>query len=194
MGTRRKRRRRQEELEEQEEREQPQEREPEREVAAETTPADRVLELQKTAGNRAVGAAIARWGFPGMPMTAAPQWPKEPQVIADGLVLPLSSWSWADHAPGIGAGTGKPQEGAGEISLSTKTGLHSSDLMLRTAEGRSFKTLVIVVPGKDGKGVTITLHDVMITSYQVNGDMETWSVSFATKEFSQSPPQAQPRP
>ena len=195
MATRRKRRRRlEEELEEQEEREPPQEREREREVTTEPTPADRVLELQKTAGNRAVGAAIARWGLPGMPMTAAPQWPKEPQVIADGLVLPLSSWSWSSHAPGTGAGTGQPHEGSGEISLSTKTGTHSSDLMLRTAEGRSFKTVVIVVPGKDGKGFTITLHDVMISGYQLSGDMETWSVSFAKKEFSQSPPQAQPRP
>jgi type VI protein secretion system component Hcp len=103
------------------------------------------------------------------------------------LVLPLASWSWAEHAPG------KPQE-SGDISISTKTGKHSSDLLLRTAEGRSFKTVVIVVPGKDGKGVTITLHDVVITSYQLTGDMETWSLSFATKEFSQSPPQTQPRP
>ena len=196
MATRRKRRRRYEELEEREEREQPQEREQEREreVATEATPTDRVLELQKTAGNRAVGAAVARWGFPGIPLTAAPQWPKEPQVIADGLVLPLSSWSWSSHGPGTGGGTAKPQEGSGEISLSTKTGMHSSDLMLRAVEGRSFKTVVIVVPGKDGKGFTITLHDVMITGYQLNGDMETWSLSFAKREFSQSPPQAPPRP
>ena len=129
-----------------------------------------MLELQKTAGNRAVGAAIARWGLPWIPMTAAPQWPKEPQVIADGMVLPLTSWSWADRTPGTGAGTGKPQEG-GDISISTKTGEHSADLLLRTAEGRAFKTVVIVVPGKDGKGITLTLSDVMITGYQLNGDI-----------------------
>ena len=193
MATRRKRRRRQEELEEQEEREQPQEREQEREVAKEPKPADRVLELQKTAGNRAVGAAIARWGLPWIPTTAAPQWPQEPQVIADGTVLPLTSWSWADHAPGTGGGTGKPQEG-GDISISTKTGKHSADLLLRTAEGRAFKTVVIVVPGKDGKGITLTLSDVMITGYQLNGDMETWTVSFAKKELSESPPHSPPRP
>ena len=34
----------------------------------------------------------------------------------------------------------------------------------------------------------------MITGYQLNGDMETWTVSFAKKEFSESPPQAPPRP
>ena len=67
------------------------EREPAQERAGEgaaeereATPADRVLELQKTAGNRAVGAALARWGLPWLPLAAAPQWPKEPQVIIDG--------------------------------------------------------------------------------------------------------------
>jgi hypothetical protein len=193
MGVRRKRRRREEELEEQEEREQPQERE--REIATEPTPADRVLELQKTAGNRAVGAAIARWGLPWLPMTAAPQWPKEPQVIFDGTVLPLSSWSWSDGSAGAGAGsTGPGKAQLNEVQVSTTMGTHSAELMLRTAEGRHFKTVMIVVPGKDGKGLTLTFTDVLISSYQISGDLETWSLSFATKEFSQSPPQAQPRP
>jgi hypothetical protein len=197
MGARRKRRRRREdELEEQEEREQPQGRERERAVATEATPTERVLELQKSAGNRAVGAAIARWGLPWLPMAAAPQWPKEPQVIFDGTVLPPSSWSWSDGSAGAGAGTstgpGKAQ--LNEVQVSTTMGTHSADLMLRTAEGRHFKTVVIVVPGTDGKGLTLTLTDVLISSYQVSGDLETWSLSFAEKEFSQSPPRAQPRP
>jgi Type VI secretion system effector, Hcp len=200
MGVRRKRRRREEERENEEEREQPQEKE--RAVATEATPADRVLDLQKTAGNRAVGAAIARWGFPWLPMTAAPQWPKEAQVIADGMVIPISSWSWGEHSPGVGSGTGvgKPAIGS-EVSVSTTVGSHSADLALRTAEGRPFKTVFIVVPGKDGTGMTIKLEDVMIASYQTSdgsansGPVETWSLSFAKKEFSQSPPpQAQPRP
>jgi hypothetical protein len=191
MGAQRKRRRREEEREEEEEQQLEQPRE--QKVATPAAPADRALELQKTAGNRAVGAALARWGLPWIPMAPAPQWPKEPQVIADGTVIPISSWSWADRQPGTGAGAGKPQPG-GEISISTKTGSHSADLLLRTAEGRSFKTVIIVVPGKDGKGITLTLSDVMITGYQLSGDVETWTVSFAAKEFSQSPPQAQPRP
>ena len=52
--------------------------------------------------------------------------------------------------------------------------------------------MIIVVPGKDGKGVTVTLTDVLISSYQISGDQESWSLSFAGKEFSQSPPPAQP--
>jgi hypothetical protein len=154
-----------------------------------------VLDLQKTAGNRAVGAAIDRWGLGWLPLAAAPQWPKEVQVIADGTVIPISSWSWADNSPGVGSGTGagKPEVGR-EISISTVSGSHSPDLMQRTAEGRPFKTLYIVVPGKDGKGMTLKLEGVMITSYQTSGGsagsgpVETWSLSYTKREYSQSPP------
>jgi hypothetical protein len=197
MGVKRKRKRREEELEEREQ-EQEEERPRERKDAAPAAPADRALELQKTAGNRAVGAALARWGMPWVPVMAAPQWPKEAQVIADGKVMPLQSWSWSDGSSGVGTGassTGPGRAQLNEVSVTTTIGDHSADLMLRTAEGRAFKTVMIVVPGKDGKGITLTFTDVLISNYQVSGNLETWSLSFAKKEFSQSPPpQAQPRP
>jgi hypothetical protein len=56
------------------------------------------------------------------------------------------------------------------------------------------QAVVIVVPGKDGKGITVTLTDVLLTSYSLSSDMESWSMSFGKHEFSQAPPQAQPRP
>ena len=189
MGAQRKRRRREEEREEEEQRDEERAREKEATPAA---PADRALELQKTAGNRAVGAALARWGLPWIPMTATPQWPKQPQVIADGKVIPLKSWSWADAAPGAGGGVGAGRAQFSEVSVTTTQGEHSSDLLLRTAQGGPFKTVIIVVPGKDGKGMTLTFTDVLITAYQPSGDQETWTLSFAKKEFSQSPPPAQP--
>lgn len=205
MGIQRKRRRREERLEEEEEQ---QGREPARESVLEkerpkererdATPADRVLDLQKTAGNRATNAAISRWGFPWLPATAAPQWPKEPQVILDGTVIPISSWSWNDPSPGVGSGTGLGKAELGrDISISTEVGRHSADLQLRTAEGRPFKVVYIVVPGKDGKGVTIKLENVMITSYSISGDsagsdpVDTWSLSYEKRELTQAPP---PRP
>ena len=81
------------------EKERPKERE------REASPADKVLDLQKTAGNRATTAALSRWGFPGFPATAAPTWPKEPQVIIDGVVIPLEAWSMAEgHNGARGAG------------------------------------------------------------------------------------------
>ena len=192
MGVRRKRRRR-EELEEEQQLE-PATEQKEAPAAAPAAPADRALELQKTAGNRAVGAALSRWGLPWIPVTRAPQWPKEAQVIVDGTVIPLSSWSWANRGAGagVGTGTGRGKAEFNEIVVTTALGEHSTDLALSTAQGRHIKTVIIVVPGKDGKGVTITLTDVLISSYQISGDQESWSLSFGSKEFSQSPPPAQP--
>jgi hypothetical protein len=200
MGVQRKRRRREERLEEEEEergREPAQEavQEKERPQAREATAVDRVIDLQKTAGNRATTEAISRWALPWLPAAATPQWPKEPQMIADGAVIPISSWSWADRTPGVGSatGVGKPEVGA-EISISTTVGSHSADLALRTAEGRPFKTVYIVVPGKDGKGVTIELENVMITSYQTSGDSagsgpgETYSLSYTKRKLTEAPP------
>jgi hypothetical protein len=200
MGVQRKRRRREERLEEEEQAREPSpesvlEKERPREREREATPADRVLDLQKTAGNRAVGATLSRWGLPWFPQTAAPQWPKEPQVIVDGVVIPLRSWSWSEGSGGTGAGSiGAEQTRLNDVHVMTTMGDHSSDLALKIAQGRHIKTVLIVVPGRDGKGYTVTLTDVVITGYSITGDTEQWSISFAKKEFSQSPPQAQPRP
>jgi hypothetical protein len=200
MGVQRKRRRREERLEEEEQAREPSpesvlEKERPREREREATPADRVLDLQKTAGNRAVGATLSRWGLPWFPQTAAPQWPKEPQVIVDGVVIPLRSWSWSEGSGGTGAGSiGAEQTRLNDVHVMTTMGDHSSDLALKIAQGRHIKTVLIVVPGKDGTGYTITLTDVLITSYSISEQLESWSLSFAKKEFGQSPPQAQPRP
>jgi Type VI secretion system effector, Hcp len=193
MGVQRKRRRREEELEEERDQEQQEERPRERKDATPAAPADRALELQKTAGNRAVGAALSRWGMPWVPQTVAPQWPKEPQVIVDGTVIPMSSFSWSDPQGGTGTSLGKPRSD-GEVSITTTIGDHSADLWRRTAEGREFKTVIIVMPHKNGTGVTITLTEATVSSYQVSGQTETWGLHFQKREFSQSPPQAQPRP
>ena len=201
MGVQRKRRRREERLEEEEEEERGREPaeenvlEKERPQEREATAVDRVLDLQKTAGNRATTEAISRWGMPWLPLAAAPQWPKEPQLIADGTVIPILSWSWTDNSTGVGGGTGagKPDPGK-EISISTSLGSHSADLLLRTAEGRPFKTVYIVVPGKDGKGVSIELENVMITSYSTSGDsagsgaVETYSLSYTKRKLTEAPP------
>ena len=200
MGVQRKRRRREERLEEEEQAREPAQEnvlEKERPKEKEATAADRVLDLQKTAGNRAVGAALSRWGLPWLPLAAAPQWPKEPQVIMDGVVIPLASWSLSEGQTGSGVGgtsSGQRSEHLNDAHVLTKLGDHSSDLARATAQGKHFKTVLIVVPGKDGKGYTVTLHDVLITGYSMSGQDESWALSFSKKEYSQSPPQAQPRP
>ena len=199
MGVQRKRRRRQQRLEEEEEhqgREPAQESvlEKERPKEREATAADRVLELQKTAGNRATTAALSRWGLPWFPATAAPQWPKEPQVIFDGVVIPLESFSWSEGRSGSGGSTSPGAGQLNDVTIMTTLGEHSTDLQLAAVQGRHFKTVVIVVPGKDGTGYTVTLTDGVISSYSISERNESWALSFRKQEFSQSPPKAQPRP
>jgi hypothetical protein len=198
MGVQRKRRRREERLEEEEEQQQAREpaaEEKEKPREKEPTAADRVLDLQKTAGNRATTAAISRWGFPRLPAaTAAPQWPKEAQVIVDGEAIPITSFSWPD-ARGVVGGTAGGHDHPGEVNVSGSVGDHSNELSRWASEGRQFKTVIIVMPSKDGKGSTITLTgEVTITGYSISaGDVETWSLQFGKAEYSRSLPQAQPR-
>jgi hypothetical protein len=199
MGAQRKRRRREEREEEEEERgREPAEEnvlEKERPQEREATAFDRVIDLQKTAGNRATTAAISRWGLPWLPLAATPQWPKEAQVIIDGQALPLQSWGWPNRTPGTGgSSTGDGKVEFDDVNVTTTLGEHSADLAEKCARGTPIKTVVIVVPDKDGKGITLTFHDVLITSYSVSGNGEAWSMNFAKKEFSLAPPQAQPRP
>jgi len=192
MGVQRKRRRREERLEEEEQAREPDE-EKERPREKEATATDRVLDLQKTAGNRATTAALSRWGVPGIPATAAPRWPKEAQVIIDGRVIPLQSWGSSHQSP-ISGSTGGEGVPLNDANLQTAVGEHSADLWRKAAEGVHIKTVVIVLPGKDGKGITFTFHDVLITGYSMSGQDESWSINFAKKEFSTEPPKAQPRP
>jgi hypothetical protein len=196
MGVTRKRRRREERLEEEEQARDPAEEnvlEKERPREKEATATDRVLDLQKTAGNRATTAALSRWGFPGVPATAAPQWPKEAQVIIDGRAIPLQSWG-SSHQSSTSGSTGRESVPLNDANIQTAVGEHSADLWRKAGEGGHIKTVVIVLPGKDGKGITFTFHDVLITGYSMSGQDEIWSINFAKKEFSTEPPKAQPRP
>jgi hypothetical protein len=196
MGVQRKRRRREERLEEEEEqgREPAQENvlEKERPQEKEATAADRVLDLQKSAGNRATTAALSRWGFPGFPATAAPTWPKEPQVIIDGVAIPLEGWSMAEgQAPG---GTGPERSQLNDVSIVTPFGPHSTELMRKATQGGQIKTVIIVVPTKDGKGYTVTLEEVAISSYSISDRTASWAMSYRKRTFAETPPKAQPRP
>jgi type VI secretion system (T6SS) effector Hcp len=196
MGAQRKRRkRREDELEEREGRDPAEEAVQEKEEREkEMTPADRVLALQKTAGNRAVGAAVARWGINTLPLAAAPHWPKERQIIADGLMLPLESWSWGSSQQITGSANVGKGDDSGEIVVTIKRGDHSAEWWQRVARGDAFNTVLIVQPSKDGRGITITLGDVMLTNVQSSDELETYSLHFKTRSLSESPPQVQPRP
>ncbi len=164
-------------------------------------PAARVLELQKAAGNRATGAALARWPLLGAAQPVA-EWPKTLEMIIDGrTVIPLESAQLGQqrhmtNATGRGIEQDKSLDVGGEMVVTLKQGKWSSDLFRESLSGRGFKTVEIVFPGKDGKGMRVILEDVLISSYSVSGHggadhdspMDSISLNFKNRTFSEDPP------
>ncbi len=164
-------------------------------------PAARVLELQKTAGNRATGAALARWPLLGAAQPVA-EWPKTLEMIIDGkTVIPLESAQLGQqrhmtNATGRGIEQDKSLDVGGEMVVTLKQGKWSSDLFRESLSGRGFKTVEIVFPGKDGKGLRVILEDVLIANYSVSGHggadhdspVESLSLNFKKRSLSQDPP------
>ena len=174
--------------------------EPEAETAksAKADPTARVLELQKAAGNRAVGAALSRWPVFGAPAVA--QWPKEAQMILDGTPIPIESVQEGVRGTNVPAGPGtgltnqKPNvTGPGEVVVTLKMGKYSPDLFQQSLTGSGYKTVEIVIPSKDGKGgVRFILTDVLISNYSISSGssspLESLELSFKKREFSHDAP------
>jgi type VI protein secretion system component Hcp len=144
-------------------------------------PQNGVLNLQQAAGNRAVGAILARQ--PG-----TKEAPKEQEQRTSHVLVPdigrieLVSFQWGmhreydrDEAPRFS-----------ELSLTTTAGKHSTALMQAAAKGTTFKEVEIVHYSSSGQGIRLKLSDVMLVSYHVGGGseadkpVETWTVSFGT--------------
>lgn len=194
-----KRRRREDELEEEREQLQEAEADPEQQAApAPASLADKALDLQKTAGNRAVGAALGRWPLPS---TAPPvaKWPKEAQAVFDEkLVVPIKSWSDANAGPNLVGRSGQANrgdpEGEGEIVIVTEMGDYVVDLHKATLAGKAYGKVEIIVPGPNGTGIRVELENVYIVSYQTSADgqhgggVQSFSLSFKKRKVSNAPP------
>ena len=81
---------------------------------------------------------LSRW--PGFGGTLVAQWPKEPQMIVDGTVIPIESFQEGIQGGGTGTGTSGNQNktgstGPGEIIVVLKMGKHSADLLLQATRG-----------------------------------------------------------
>jgi hypothetical protein len=166
---------------------------PDGEKAGLDTPQSRVLELQKTAGNRAVGAVLDRVA------AAVPRWPKQKQLILDGLVLPLEAFTGGLPGPAgtPGGGTAKPRAdeftGPGELDVTLPVGEWSPELFNRYNRGDAvFKTVELVIPTKDGKGIRIILTGVVIVELASSGGgahpLERLTLTFQARTFTQNPP------
>lgn len=143
----------------------------------ETTPADDVLALQRSAGNQAVSAMLAR----------APA-PKEKEGAAAGPTakgksigtIPLGSVNF-DTARLLGTGS-KNHELPKELALSSRLGKHSADLARANAEGTPLGDIEIRIP-HGTKTVVLTVTNAVISSYQVSGETESWSLNGSAITF-----------
>jgi hypothetical protein len=161
-------------------------------------PHEHLLELQKTAGNRAVGAVLERMAHDAA--HAAPAggggWPKEKQIIFDGTGVPLESVNLGvvgATSPGGGSRTPKPDEfgGPGEISVVLPDGGWLNDLSRAHKRGEPYKTVEIIVPGPGG-GLRLILTAVVIRGFASSGGgqhpLATVTLQFEKRTLSQKPP------
>jgi hypothetical protein len=162
-------------------------------------PHERLLELQKTAGNRAVGAVLDRLAHDAA--HAAPSggggWPREKQIIFDGTGLPLESVNMsvvgATH-PGSGSRTPKPDQfgGSGEISVVLPDGGWLNDLERAFRSGQVYKSVEIIVPTPGGGGLRLILTGVLLSGYASSGGgrhpLTTVTLEYAQRTLSQKPP------
>jgi len=113
--------------------------------------------------------------------------------------IEIHGWSWSEAQSGTMAEAGGG--GAGKVSMkdlnvSFVINKASTGLMLACATGEHIKTATLTCrkAGKDQQSyMSITLKDVMVTSYMVGGSkgdvvpLNTVSLNFARIEFSYSP-------
>jgi hypothetical protein len=162
-------------------------------------PHAQLLELQKTAGNRAVGAVLDRLAHDAT--HAAPAggggWPKEKQIVFDGSGVPLESVNLAavgaTHG-GSGSRAPKPDEfgGPGEISVVLPDGGWLNDISRAYNDGEMYKTVEIVVPTAGGGGLRLILTAVVLSGFASSGGGEhplsTVTLKFQKRTLSQQPP------
>src|SRR5215203_1336714 len=149
--------------------------------------ASELLALQRSAGNRAVAAMLARDSkAPPKPKAdkAAPPKPTGPHVTIEGIgMIPLESFQWGSHQRAGGHGGGQPQ--VTEMRFSSKIGPHANDLLRATLSGEAHDA-EIVYPTKDGE-LRIKLKGAIVSSYSVSGEgkdaIESWTLNFTSVEF-----------
>jgi hypothetical protein len=159
----------------------PDEPEPRREDAerrAQPEP-ERLLELQRSAGNRAVSALVSRQPAEtdakkdtGVTVTL----PKIGMIVAESVQMPFAT------SPG-GRGSDDKQPANREVVVSSFQGKHSADLFRAMLDGTPLPEVVIAMPG----GVRMVLRGAMIGSYTVSegrGEpLESWTLNFRSIEF-----------
>jgi hypothetical protein len=157
-----------------------------REIEAE--PAERVLALQRSAGNRAVSALLARDGAkPADKAKPEPAAVTGARVSLPGIgTIPLLSVSLGATPGGGAIGRGEAERQAREVFVSSKVGEHSAGLMRATLDGKPMAVEVIIPSGKST--VRLKLTGALVSSYNTSGEgpaaIETWALNFQAIEHS----------
>jgi hypothetical protein len=143
--------------------------------------ADRVLALQRSAGNRAVSALLAR----SPDDTKAKDDEKGARATLSGIgTIPLLSVSFdVNRTPGGRGGEGGAPPPR-EIVFFSKIGEHSAKLTQAVIDGRPMEVEVILPGG--GSTLRLKLKGAIVSSYSTSGDRddatETWVLNFQSLE------------
>jgi hypothetical protein len=158
-----------------------------------------VLELQRTAGNRAVTALLARDPKPKMPPAKAPEKKKDPPkqsyVAISGMDPIVFESAQLGGRPSLspshrGGEREAPAQAVAEVVITTIQGDHSTELFKRSLSGEPFSAEIVFV--KDGKPyMKIKLTNAMISSFSVSGrgggadsrPLESWTLNATKIEY-----------
>ena len=143
--------------------------------------ADEVLELQRTAGNQAVTALLAR-----APVEAAPADAKAPAASGQRAVLPgigtiallSASLDQGRLAGGPGAGKGRRgEDGPQDVVLTSRPGKHTPDLAKAAREGTPMTVELVL-----GEKFKLVLEGAIVSGYTSSGQgdavIESWTLNF----------------
>ncbi len=169
-----------------------QEAEPEKKApAAAAKPEDRVLELQKAAGNRATGAVLQRMAGPVLYQSG---WPKTQELRIGGMALPIEALSDDETLRGGHGGASRNKDrstGPGDLSIVIKQGAWINELYRMVREGKGVDTAEILIPFRDEKGQRWILTEVEIVSISAGSNTGeptfTLALSYKKRAFADTP-------
>jgi hypothetical protein len=145
-----------------------------RPVVAPVSRAARMIALQRTVGNHAVAAMLAR--------EAAPKQEPAPAVafVAGLGSIPLASVALGPEQRG---GDREHPSSSRDVPVMAKQGEHSAALQRASVDGTAFEVELLI-----GEKMRVKLHKAMIASFSVSGNgadgpMDSWTFNAESIEF-----------
>jgi hypothetical protein len=149
----------------------------------EPSPADAVLDLQRSAGNRAVGAMLARQPAPTAPKSSRERAATMTAGLGEKLgVIPIDSFSWGQSGPPPIASDGATR-GYTEVTVNYGPNPIAAEIARAAMEGDNIGDAFVST-----QTMTVDFDDVVLTDYRQHGEGTpdvTYSVTlnFASMHF-----------